>query len=57
MEQGGHRPLPARTHRDRDHWTVTVWHPRTGYASLRSRATDSDGNRLDQTIIRAYQLH
>jgi hypothetical protein len=33
-----------------------VRQPRNGYVSLRSRAADADGNRLDQTIIRAYQL-
>ena len=47
---------PAHTRRDRDHWTVTVRHPRDGYASLRTRVADADGNRLEQTIIRAYQL-
>ncbi|MFE9748993.1 S8 family serine peptidase [Saccharothrix saharensis] len=47
---------PARVHRDHDHWTVTVRHPRTGHVSLRSRTEDSDGNRQEQTIIRAYQL-
>jgi hypothetical protein len=46
----------ADVHRDHDHWSVTVRHPRAGYVSLRSRATDGDGNRLDQTIVRAYQL-
>ncbi|HYQ65029.1 S8 family peptidase [Actinophytocola sp.] len=46
----------ADVHRDHDHWSVTVRHPRDGYISLRSRATDADGNRLDQTIVRAYQL-
>jgi len=47
---------PADVRRDHDHWTVTVRHPRTGYASLRSRATDADGNQLAQTVIRAYQI-
>jgi hypothetical protein len=28
----------------------------TGYASLRARATDADGNTADQTILRAYQI-
>ncbi len=46
----------ADVRRDRDHWTVTVHHPKTGYVSLRSRTTDADGNRFAQTIVRAYQL-
>ena len=46
----------ADVRRDRDHWTVTVRHPKTGHVSLRSRTTDADGNRLEQTIVRAYQL-
>ena len=44
---------PAHVRRDHAHWTVSVWHPRTGYVSLRSRAADSDGNRQEQTVIRA----
>jgi hypothetical protein len=35
---------------------VAVRHPKKGYASLRSRVSDVDGNRLTQTIIRAYQI-
>ncbi|MCE6998301.1 S8 family serine peptidase [Saccharothrix sp. S26] len=47
---------PASTRRDHDRWTVTVRHPRDGYVSLRARAADADGNRVEQTIVRAYQL-
>jgi subtilisin family serine protease len=47
---------PAEVRRDHDRWTVTVRHPKTGYVSLRSRTADADGNRLEQTIVRAYQL-
>jgi hypothetical protein len=47
---------PADVRRDHDHWTVTVRHPRNGYASLRTRTADADGNRLAQTIVRAYQI-
>jgi hypothetical protein len=47
---------PAEVRRDHDHWTVAVRHPKKGYASLRSRVSDVDGNRLTQTIIRAYQI-
>jgi hypothetical protein len=47
---------PATVRRDHDRWTVTVRHPGSGYASLRSRASDVDGNRLEQTIVRAYQI-
>lgn len=46
----------ADVRRDHDHWTVTVRHPRSGYASLRTRVSDVDGNRLSQTILRAYQI-
>lgn len=46
----------ADVRRDHDHWTVTVRHPRNGYASLRTRTSDADGNRLTQTILRAYQI-
>ncbi|WP_459719620.1 S8 family serine peptidase [Actinophytocola sp. KF-1] len=47
---------PAEVRRTGDHWTVTVRHPKGGYASLRSRAADADGNRLTQTIVRAYGI-
>jgi subtilisin family serine protease len=47
---------PAGVVRDGDHWTVSVRHPRTSYASLRARTADADGNRLTQTIVRAYQI-
>jgi hypothetical protein len=47
---------PAEVRRDHDHWTVTVRHPRNGYASLRAVTSDVDGNRLAQTIVRAYQI-
>ncbi len=46
----------ADVRRDRDRWRVTVRHPKTGYVSLRSRTADADGNRLEQTIVRAYQI-
>ncbi|WP_133909313.1 S8 family serine peptidase [Actinophytocola oryzae] len=46
----------AEVRRDHDHWTVTVRHPRTGYVTLRSRTSDADGNRMAQTVVRAYQL-
>ncbi|OLF19235.1 hypothetical protein BU204_02475 [Actinophytocola xanthii] len=43
--------------RSRDgHWTVTVRHPATGYASLRATATDTNGNTVRQTVVRAYQI-
>jgi len=46
---------PADVRRDHDHWSVTVRHPKNGYASLRTRTSDQDGNRRDQTILRPYQ--
>jgi hypothetical protein len=37
-------------------WTATVTHPSVaGFASLRARSTDTAGNSVDQTIIRAYR--
>ncbi|HEX6357921.1 S8 family peptidase [Actinophytocola sp.] len=47
---------PADVRRDHDHWKVTVRHPQSGYASLRARTSDVDGNTLEQTIVRAYQI-
>ncbi|MFC0111940.1 S8 family peptidase [Kibdelosporangium aridum] len=46
----------AHTRRDGDRWTVSVKHPQSGYASLRANVTDKDGNSLQQTVIRAYQI-
>jgi subtilisin family serine protease len=46
----------ADVRRDHDHWTVTVRHPGNGYVSLRASTADTDGNRLTQTIVRAYQI-
>ncbi len=47
---------PATTRRTGDHWTVGVSHPATGHASLRATATDSDGNSVRQTVLRAYEI-
>nr|WP_243859869.1 S8 family serine peptidase [Amycolatopsis arida] len=46
----------ARVRSRGDHWTVLVKHPATGYASLRATATDTDGNTVRQTVLRAYQI-
>ncbi|WP_158603519.1 hypothetical protein [Micromonospora radicis] len=38
-------------------WTATVQHSRGGgYVSLRTSATDKQGNTVDQRVIRAYRL-
>jgi subtilisin family serine protease len=37
-------------------WRVTVQHPAAGYVSLRAKAADTDGNTVEQTVIRAYKL-
>ncbi|MBB4911610.1 S8 family peptidase [Actinophytocola algeriensis] len=47
---------PADVRRDGRRWAVSVRHPANGHVSLRSTASDSDGNRLTQTVLRAYQL-
>ncbi|WBB67656.1 hypothetical protein [Micromonospora sp. WMMD812] len=39
-----------------NHWTVGVASPATGYASIRAKATDTDGNTVEQTVLRAYQI-
>ncbi|MCS7475867.1 S8 family serine peptidase [Umezawaea endophytica] len=39
-----------------DHWTATVRHPGSGYASLRATATAADGTSVRQTVLRAYQV-
>ncbi|GIJ71759.1 S8 family serine peptidase [Virgisporangium ochraceum] len=39
-----------------DRWTASVHHPRTGHASFRTTVVDTAGNRLEQTVIRAYGL-
>ncbi|WP_337661788.1 S8 family peptidase [Actinoalloteichus sp. AHMU CJ021] len=36
--------------------TVTVEHPEEGFVSLRASATDSEGNSVEQTVIRSYQV-
>jgi hypothetical protein len=48
--------LPTTVTPTGDHWTVSATHPNTGYASLRARATDADGNTVNQTVLRAYQI-
>ncbi|MCP3804786.1 S8 family serine peptidase [Allokutzneria sp. A3M-2-11 16] len=42
--------------REGDHWKATVTHPASGHASLRAKASDADGNTVEQTIVRAYQI-
>lgn len=38
-------------------WTAALQHPnRTGFVSLRASATDTAGNTVQQTIIRAYRI-
>jgi hypothetical protein len=46
----------AAVRRTGDHWTVSVRHPAAGFASLRSRATDADGNSVDQAVLRGYAI-
>jgi hypothetical protein len=35
---------------------VTIPNPRTGFVSLKFSATDTAGDRVDQTVIRAYAV-
>lgn len=39
-----------------DRWLAQVDNPADGFVSLRTKASDTDGNTLDQTVIRAYQV-
>ncbi|WP_233223519.1 hypothetical protein [Amycolatopsis sp. CA-128772] len=47
---------PAVTLRTGDHWTVVVRNPASGFVSLRAKASDDDGNTVQQTVIRAYAI-
>lgn len=42
--------------RDGKQWLAELKHPASGFVSLRAQAEDSDGNKVEQTILRAYQL-
>jgi hypothetical protein len=36
---------------------AAIHHPaRPGFVSLRARSSDTDGNTVDQTVIRAYRI-
>jgi hypothetical protein len=47
---------PATVVRDGAAWKVTVTHPAKGFVSLSAAAADAQGNTVEQTVIRAYQL-
>ncbi|MER5268915.1 S8 family serine peptidase [Actinosynnema sp. NPDC002837] len=42
--------------RDGARWTATVTNPAGAFASLRAKASDADGNAVEQTVIRAYRV-
>ncbi|MEE6259274.1 S8 family serine peptidase [Plantactinospora sonchi] len=42
--------------RDGTGWLASVRHDRAGHVSLRASATDADGNAVEQTVLRAYQV-
>lgn len=42
--------------RENGHYTVTVKNPASGYVSIRIKATDVNGNQVEQTLIRAYAV-
>jgi subtilisin family serine protease len=49
-------PLVVRARHDGT-YTATLRHPDSGgFVSLRATVTDGDGNRVEQTILRAYQV-
>jgi len=47
---------PVELTPDGPRWTARVHHPASGFASLRAKATDDEGNAVSQTITRAYQI-
>ncbi len=47
---------PANVTRHGTKWTVSLRHPKSGFVSLRAKAADARGNRVEQTIVRAYGL-
>ncbi|MGW3964914.1 S8 family serine peptidase [Amycolatopsis sp. NPDC005003] len=47
---------PAITLRTGDYWTVAVRNPASGFVSLRAKASDDEGNTVQQTVIRAYAI-
>ena len=46
----------ATVSRNGDRWLAKLNNPAGGFVSLHVKATDSEGNTLDQTVIRAYQV-
>jgi subtilisin family serine protease len=46
----------ATVKRSGPRWTATVRHPAGGHAALRATVTDTQGNTLEQTVLRAYQI-
>ncbi|WP_129691266.1 S8 family serine peptidase [Gottfriedia acidiceleris] len=49
--------IPAKVNkRNENKFNITVNHPDSGYVSIRLKATDSAGNQVEQTILRAYSL-
>ncbi|SCG57160.1 Subtilase family protein [Micromonospora echinaurantiaca] len=47
---------PAIVRAVRDHWKISVNHTATGFVSLRAKATDAEGNTVEQTVLRAYEI-
>nr|WP_042195346.1 S8 family serine peptidase [Kibdelosporangium sp. MJ126-NF4]CEL21953.1 peptidase S8 and S53, subtilisin, kexin, sedolisin [Kibdelosporangium sp. MJ126-NF4]CTQ92733.1 peptidase S8 and S53, subtilisin, kexin, sedolisin [Kibdelosporangium sp. MJ126-NF4] len=42
--------------RANDQWWAMIQNPKSGFVSLRANASDSDGNAVAQTVIRAYRV-
>ncbi|MDT7726033.1 MAG: hypothetical protein QOI21_2609 [Actinomycetota bacterium] len=47
---------PSTVARNGSGWTASVTHPASGFASLRAKASDTEGNTVEQTVIRAYRI-
>ncbi|NUT53886.1 MAG: hypothetical protein HOV94_42340, partial [Saccharothrix sp.] len=47
---------PVPVSRDGAGWTATVTNPASGFASLRAKASDTEGNAVEQTVVRAYGI-
>jgi hypothetical protein len=46
----------ATTSRAGDRWQAQIDDPADGFVSLRTRASDTEGNTIAVTVIRAYQV-
>ncbi|MER5470771.1 hypothetical protein ABZX90_19690 [Streptomyces sp. NPDC002935] len=53
VRAAGERPGEPRSALAGDSYTVTLRNPESGYVSLRVKAWDANGSRIEQTLISA----